>query len=156
MSLNTNGAIPRLASLWMVALAMFFESCAPSQPHEGSAMLRADLCPTSAAGQAASGLHKASLLEVLMMDRACLRIPTERVGIMIGSNFADSPLFADIVAVFVGYIEVTCSEEKCLLSSNDVVNICRALDSFFPLVALVRLTFSVGRRSTSFGRNSFF
>lgn len=98
---------------------MFFESCALSQPHEGSAMLRADLCPTSAAGQAASGLHKASLLEVLMMDRACLRIPTERVGIMIVSNFADSAyetLFADIVAVFVGYIEVTCSEEKCLLS----------------------------------------
>ncbi len=27
----------------------------------------------------------------------------------------------------------------------------RALDSFFPLVALVRLTFSVGRTSTSFG-----
>ncbi len=90
-------------------------------------MLRADLWPTSAAGQAASGLHKA-LLELLMMDRACLRIPTERVGIMKVSNFADSAdetLFADIVAVFVGYIEVTYSEEKCLLSSNDVVNICQ-------------------------------
>ncbi len=32
----------------------------------------------------------------------------------------------------------------------------RALDSFFPLVALVRLTFSVGRTSTSFGRNFYF
>lgn len=63
-----------------------------------------------------------------MMDRACLRIPTERVGIMIVVNFADSSyetLFADIVAVFVGYFEVTHSEEKCLLSSNDVVNICQ-------------------------------
>lgn len=62
-----------------------------------------------------------------MMDRACLRIPTERVGIMIVSNSADSSYetFADIVAVFVGYFEVTHSEEKCLLSSNDVVNICQ-------------------------------
>ncbi len=29
----------------------------------------------------------------------------------------------------------------------------RALDSFFPLVALVQLTFSIGRTSTSFGRS---
>lgn len=35
VSLNTNGAIPRLASLWMVALAMAFESFALSQAHEG-------------------------------------------------------------------------------------------------------------------------
>ncbi len=36
------------------------------------------------------------------------------------------------------------------------LDVYRALDSFFPLVALVRLTFSVGRTSTSFGRNFLF
>ncbi len=63
-----------------------------------------------------------------MMDRACLRIHDSHPLCRKVSHFADSAyetLFADIVAVFVGYIEVTYSEEKCLLSSNDVVNICQ-------------------------------
>lgn len=50
-------------------------------------------------------MHKASLLEVSMIDSACLHIPTERVGITIVSDFASSAyetllyLFADHVAV---------------------------------------------------------
>lgn len=51
-----------------------------------------------------------------MMDRACLR--TEGVGIVTVSNFANSAyetLFTDIVAVFVGQIEVTFSKRKMLI-----------------------------------------
>lgn len=54
-----------------------------------------------------------------MMDRACLHISTERVGITIVSDCANSAyetllyLFADIVA------ETTFSEKICFLSPND-------------------------------------
>ncbi len=46
----------------------------------------------------------------------------------------------------------------CILDKH-MGNLCldqchtRALDSFFPLVAILQLTFSVGHTSTSFGRN---
>ncbi len=42
------------------------------------------------------------------------------------------------------------------LATIHMLSLSRALDSFFPLVALVLLTFSVGRTSTSFGLNFFY
>lgn len=85
---------------------MAFESCALSPAREGQQSFVLTCGPRQQLGRQPVVMHKASRLEVSLMDSLCLHIPSERVA-MIGSDSANSAyetwlyLFADIVAVLV-------------------------------------------------------
>ncbi len=97
-------------------------------------------------------------IEILLylLELSTWKYWTNSAFLLVWTNFCNvEPLPHNFSSVVVWNIIILCQlNEFCTTVSS--CRHYRALDSFVPLVALLRLTFSVGRMTTSFGRFFFF